>query len=95
MSLCGIAAGLPETLFALAVGLLCLGLGFAGTNVSRIVVVSVRRALRALAIASAVFAVGSAATLPVSSYAGSLRDDALAWIVLVRRIFAIQLDAPS
>jgi hypothetical protein len=94
MSLCVIAAGLPENLFALAVGLLCLGLGFAGSNVARIVVVSVRRTLRCAAIAGAVYAVGDAMPRAVSNYAVSMRDNMMSWFGLVGRIFAVQLDPP-
>jgi len=92
MSLCVIAAGLPENLFALAIGLLCLGLGFAGTNVARIVVASVRRTLRCVAIVGAVYAVGDGAPRALSSYAGFLRDGMLGWVGVFSRIFAVQLD---
>ena len=91
MSLCVIAAGLPESLFALAVGLLCLGLGFAGTTVSRIVVVSMRRSLRCVAIASAVYSVGDAAARALSSYVGPLRESMWAWIGPLARILTVHV----
>jgi len=96
MSLCVIAAGLPENLFALAIGLFCVGLGFAGTNVSRIVLLAVRRALRCVAIAAALYAVGEAPVQGAASFAsGSLRDGMLAWIGLLSRIFAVQVHPPT
>jgi len=95
MSLCVIAAGVPENLLALAVGLVCLGLGFAGTHLSRIVVVSARRTLRSVALAGAVYAVGDAAAPWIASYAESLRDSVFASMDVLKRVFAVQLDPPT
>jgi hypothetical protein len=91
MSLCVIAAGLPENVLALAVGLLGLALGFAGTHVSRIVVVSLRKTLRCVALAAVLYAAGDAARR-MSSYAESRCDGMLS---LLNRVFSVQLDPPT
>jgi predicted transporter len=91
MSLCVIAAGLQENILVLAVGLLGLALGFAGTRASRIVVVSMRRTLRCVALGLALYVIADAARR-ASSYAESRCDNVLA---LLNRIFAVQVDPPT